>query len=120
MCVCVFLRGIDYFQKSVAANSIPFSYPFSFRYLPSVPCTALATFSNQQTLIFSFLSCPGEQLSVLTDRGQVGASLAPGQMELMVQRRLLADDNKGVGEPLDETVGGMGPYPNWERLVIVD
>jgi hypothetical protein len=40
---------------------------------------------------------------VLTDRSQGGSSLANGQIELMVHRRLLFDDSLGVGEPLNET-----------------
>lgn len=39
---------------------------------------------------------------VLTDRSQGGSSLQPGQIELMIHRRLLKDDDKGVGEPLNE------------------
>jgi hypothetical protein len=50
-------------------------------------------------------------LAVLTDRTQGGASLSNGAVELMVQRRLVADDSRGVGEPLDETTGGVTPYP---------
>ncbi|EDV26091.1 uncharacterized protein TRIADDRAFT_63890 [Trichoplax adhaerens] len=49
------------------------------------------------------------QLTVLTDRSQGGASLKDGQMELMVHRRLLYDDARGVGEPLNEKgVTGKG------------
>jgi Glycosyl hydrolases family 38 C-terminal domain len=55
------------------------------------------------------------QLTVLTDRAQAAASLQNGQLEFMVHRRLVADDSRGVGEPLNETVGGMSPYPTWER-----
>lgn len=55
------------------------------------------------------------QLSVLTDRSQAAASLRNGEMELMIHRRLLADDNRGVQEPLNETIGGMSPYPTYER-----
>jgi len=43
------------------------------------------------------------QLAVLTDRSQGGASLSEGDMELMVHRRLLVDDARGVGEPINET-----------------
>ncbi len=56
------------------------------------------------------------QLSVIVDRAQAGASLRSGEMELMVHRRLLADDYRGVDEPLNETVGGMTPYPDWTRI----
>ena len=52
-------------------------------------------------------------MAVLNDRTQGGASLSPGSIELMVQRRTKADDSRGVGEPMDETTGGMNPYPPW-------
>ncbi|XP_061514028.1 lysosomal alpha-mannosidase-like [Anopheles gambiae] len=45
----------------------------------------------------------GHRLSVLNDRAQGGSSLADGQLELMVHRRLLRDDRFGVGEALNET-----------------
>jgi hypothetical protein len=43
------------------------------------------------------------QVTVLTDRSQGGTSLAAGQVEIMVHRRTLHDDGRGVGEPLNET-----------------
>ncbi|KAF1327973.1 Lysosomal alpha-mannosidase, partial [Globisporangium splendens] len=43
------------------------------------------------------------QFNVATDRAQGAASLEDGQIEVMVHRRLLADDGKGVGEHLNET-----------------
>lgn len=54
--------------------------------------------------------------SVLTDRSEGVASLADGKMELLVHRRLTNDDWKGVGEPLDETTGGVTPYPDMQRI----
>jgi hypothetical protein len=42
------------------------------------------------------------QLSLVVDRSVGVASLATGSFEVMVHRRLLADDSRGVGEPLDE------------------
>jgi len=39
---------------------------------------------------------------ILNDRSQGCASLADGSMEVMVHRRLLKDDGRGVGEPLNE------------------
>ncbi len=42
----------------------------------------------------------------MTDRAQGGASLAPGEMEVMVHRRTLRDDQRGVGEPISETECG--------------
>ncbi|PON53460.1 Glucan biosynthesis, periplasmic [Parasponia andersonii] len=44
------------------------------------------------------------ELSVLVDRATGGASIKDGQLELMLHRRMLFDDSRGVGEPLDETV----------------
>lgn len=44
------------------------------------------------------------QLSFATDRSRGCASINDGQLEWMVQRRLLYDDGRGVGEPLNETV----------------
>ncbi|XP_076949600.1 alpha-mannosidase At3g26720-like [Bidens hawaiensis] len=44
------------------------------------------------------------ELSVLADRAVGGSSLKDGQIELMLHRRLLFDDVKGVGEVLNETI----------------
>lgn len=50
-------------------------------------------------------------LAVVVDRSQGGSSLANGCVEIMIQRRTLADDGRGVNEPMNETVGGITPYP---------
>lgn len=44
------------------------------------------------------------ELSVLVDRAVGGSSISDGQIELMLHRRLLKDDGRGVGEALNETV----------------
>ncbi|CAI8613491.1 unnamed protein product [Vicia faba] len=46
----------------------------------------------------------GTEFSVLVDRSVGGSSLVDGQVELMLHRRLLHDDARGVGEILNETV----------------
>lgn len=48
----------------------------------------------------------GAEFVVVTDVTQGGASLASGEVELMVHRRLQADDSRGVQEPLNETMCG--------------
>lgn len=48
----------------------------------------------------------GAQLALVTDRAQGGASLKSGEMEVMVHRRTLLDDERGVGEPINETMCG--------------
>ncbi|KAH9329198.1 hypothetical protein KI387_001306, partial [Taxus chinensis] len=44
------------------------------------------------------------ELSVLVDRPIGGSSIQDGQLELMLHRRCLHDDLRGVGEALNETV----------------
>nr|XP_020767608.1 lysosomal alpha-mannosidase [Odocoileus virginianus texanus] len=58
------------------------------------------------------------QLTVLTDRSQGGSSLRDGSLELMVHRRLLRDDARGVGEPL--TKEGSGLWVRGRHLVLLD
>lgn len=43
------------------------------------------------------------QLTLLVDRAQGAGSVADGVLEVMIHRRLLVDDSRGVGEPLNET-----------------
>ncbi|KAJ7945626.1 Alpha-mannosidase [Quillaja saponaria] len=45
-----------------------------------------------------------KELSVLVDRAVGGSSIVDGQVELMIHRRLIHDDGKGVAESLNETV----------------
>jgi lysosomal alpha-mannosidase len=49
-----------------------------------------------------------QQLAVLTDRSEGGASIVDGTVELMLHRRLLDDDAFGVGEALNEAAFGAG------------
>ncbi|XP_072954939.1 alpha-mannosidase [Typha angustifolia] len=44
------------------------------------------------------------ELSVLIDRAVGASSIQDGEIEIMLHRRLLFDDARGVGEALDETV----------------
>ncbi|KAJ8752293.1 hypothetical protein K2173_003929 [Erythroxylum novogranatense] len=45
-----------------------------------------------------------KEFSILVDRPLGGSSIVDGQLELMLHRRLLLDDSRGVGEALNETV----------------
>ncbi|CAI5465089.1 unnamed protein product [Closterium sp. Yama58-4] len=47
---------------------------------------------------------PSVQLSVLVDRALGASSLADGQLEVMLHRRLQTDDSKGVAEVLKEKI----------------
>ena len=58
-----------------------------------------------------YIEDDASSFAVLTDRTQAGASLTDGSIELMAQRRILADDHRGVAEPMNETDGGVTPYP---------
>jgi len=63
----------------------------------------------------AFIRDASQQFSVLNDRSQGGGSINDGQFELMIHRRLLWDDARGVGEPLNET-DSITPYPNPVRI----
>ena len=50
-----------------------------------------------------------KQLTILTDRSLGGSSMKDGSMEIMLHRRLLRDDMRGVAEPLNESgISGKG------------
>ncbi|KAK4416850.1 Alpha-mannosidase [Sesamum alatum] len=51
-----------------------------------------------------FIEDSKSEFSVLVDRATGGSSINDGEIELMVHRRMLSDDSRGVGEPLDEFV----------------
>ena len=59
----------------------------------------------------AFIEDQNRSFGVLVDRSQGGSSLADGALELMIQRRLLHDDARGVGEALNETDVGITPCP---------
>ncbi|PPE00898.1 hypothetical protein GOBAR_DD02060 [Gossypium barbadense] len=64
-----------------------------------------------------------KELSVLVDRSMGGASIKDGELELMLHRRLLHDDGRGVAEALNETIIGkyylridpLGEAAKWRR-----
>jgi len=60
------------------------------------------------------------QLTILTDRSQGGGSVVDGDLEVMLHRRLLADDGRGVGEPLNETAFGHGLIIKTRHYVFFD
>lgn len=53
----------------------------------------------------------GLAAAIATDRSQGGTSIKEGNLELMVHRRTVVDDWRGVDEALNETGIGMTPYP---------
>ncbi|KAJ6792080.1 alpha-mannosidase [Iris pallida] len=52
----------------------------------------------------TYISDGKSELSILVDRAVGGSSIHDGQIEIMLHRRLLHDDGRGVGEALDEKV----------------
>jgi hypothetical protein len=64
-------------------------------------------------------SPPRSAFAVVTDRTQGGSSILDGTIELMVHRRTLVDDGRGVGEAINETDIGITscpPYGNATRI----
>lgn len=51
----------------------------------------------------AFIADEQKQLTAVTDRSQGGSSINNGSLEIMLHRRLLYDDVRGVAEPLNET-----------------
>ncbi|XWS37045.1 hypothetical protein CRYUN_Cryun19dG0009600 [Craigia yunnanensis] len=51
-----------------------------------------------------YLKDDSKELSILVDRSVAGSSIKDGQLEIMLHRRLLHDDGRGVAEALNETV----------------
>ncbi|KAI3671466.1 hypothetical protein L1987_87204 [Smallanthus sonchifolius] len=51
-----------------------------------------------------YLKDEKSELSILVDRSVGGSSIVDGQLELMLHRRLLYDDGKGVAEAINEAV----------------
>ncbi|KAL1201363.1 putative alpha-mannosidase [Cardamine amara subsp. amara] len=51
-----------------------------------------------------YLQDSKKEFSVMVDRSFGGSSIVDGQVELMLHRRLLLDDSRGVAENLNETV----------------
>ncbi|KAL0709482.1 hypothetical protein Bca4012_016460 [Brassica carinata] len=51
-----------------------------------------------------YLQDSQKEFSVMVDRAIGGSSIVDGQVELMLHRRLLLDDSRGVAENLNETV----------------
>ena len=58
-----------------------------------------------------FIEEVDRSFTVLVDRSQGASSLRDGSIELMIQRRLLQDDARGVSEALNETDIGISPNP---------
>jgi len=57
---------------------------------------------------------------VYLDRSQGGSSMADGSIEIMIHRRLIHDDARGVGEPLNETAYGEGLVVRGRHILIVE
>eukprot|EP00698_Gefionella_okellyi_P007431 TRINITY_DN1813_c0_g1_i1.p1 TRINITY_DN1813_c0_g1~~TRINITY_DN1813_c0_g1_i1.p1 ORF type:complete len:1001 (-),score=263.05 TRINITY_DN1813_c0_g1_i1:1985-4987(-) len=68
-----------------------------------------------------YLQDGASRFTILTDRSYAGASQFDGSLELMVHRRLLHDDYRGVGEPLNETgISGDGLIARAHAHIIFD
>ncbi|XP_068670671.1 lysosomal alpha-mannosidase-like isoform X1 [Montipora foliosa] len=67
-----------------------------------------------------YIKDSNKQLTILTDRSLGGSSLTSGSMEIMLHRRLLVDDKRGVNEPLNETgISGKGLIVRGKLCVIL-
>ncbi|KAE8684909.1 hypothetical protein F3Y22_tig00111105pilonHSYRG00694 [Hibiscus syriacus] len=61
------------------------------------------------------------ELSMLVDRATGGSSIKDGEIELMLHRRMIADNSKGVGEVLDKSVSARTTNEGeWVPVVVDD
>jgi len=68
-----------------------------------------------------YIQDESSRLTILTDRSQGGSSLDNGQLELMVHRKTMKDDSRGVNEPIaDPGVDGQGLIVRGKQYLIVD
>ena len=75
----------------------------------------------QNAFSYAVDTSSGVTLSVSNDRSQGVASMADGELELMIHRRVLCDDNKGVGEPHNESgLSGLGLIVRGMHRVSID
>lgn len=58
------------------------------------------------------------EVAVLNDRAQGGSSLNNGELELMVHRRLLKDDGKGVDESLNDQEFDQGVVARGRHFLV--
>jgi hypothetical protein len=72
------------------------NHRFSWNYTVNQPVSG--NYAPVNAFISTKDAQSGVTLTVNTDRTQSGASIADGEVELMVHRRLLMDDGRGVGE----------------------
>eukprot|EP01097_Dermamoeba_algensis_P006499 TRINITY_DN4068_c0_g1_i3.p1 TRINITY_DN4068_c0_g1~~TRINITY_DN4068_c0_g1_i3.p1 ORF type:complete len:474 (-),score=132.78 TRINITY_DN4068_c0_g1_i3:50-1471(-) len=87
-------NGLEYLQRKRNYRptwNLTVTQPIAGNYYP---VNSFAFIKDQSTNL---------QFSVITDRSQGGSSINDGEIELMVNRRLLRDDGRGVGEALSET-----------------
>ncbi|CAD7699264.1 unnamed protein product [Ostreobium quekettii] len=70
------------------------------------PITAAACIRHKPSNGSDGVYQPGFEFAVVTDRAQGAASLNSGALEVMLHRRILHDDFRGVGEALNETMCG--------------
>lgn len=61
----------------------------------------------------------GDWLTLLNDRSQGGSALKSNRMEVMIDRRLMKDDYKGLEEALNETDSHGSPLPVTTHSIIL-
>ena len=128
----------DHFPAQVLSASSAAPYPLA---APDTPGHQLAvvsgscatarassqhTVSQRERAVNSIIAVDdgSHQLAVVTDVSVGGSSLRDGEVELMVHRRVLVDDSRGVQEPLNETMCGCNdnnakPRPRGRRRLRV-